>query len=83
MNTTKYGNIAVGQEGSIARYKADIEYLEQKLKVMEYAADKLRDQFVPNYEGHPAIQAYNIAKAYKGGDIDVENMINWDANYEE
>lgn len=79
MNRTKYGNIAVGQEGSIARYKSDIEFLEERLRLMEYAADMFRDKFVPNTERNPAIQAYNIAKAYKGDvKIDIEELINWD-----
>lgn len=80
MNRTKYGNIAIGQEGSIARYKADIEYLEEKLRLMEYAADNLRDNFVPNTERNPYIQAYNIAKRYNGdnGKLDIEKSIDWD-----
>ena len=66
MNHTKYGNIAIGQEGSIARLTADRDFLAQKLKLMEAAADILRDSFVPNNEHHPAVQAYNRAKNFRG-----------------
>lgn len=66
MNRTKYGNIAVGAEGSIARMESDIAFLSEKLRLMEYAADELRGHFVPNDEQHPAVKAYNAAKVVKG-----------------
>jgi hypothetical protein len=66
MNRTKYGNIAVGQDGSQVRMESDITFLSEKLRLMEFAADELRGHFVPNDEQHPAIQAYNEAKNYKG-----------------
>lgn len=66
VNRTQYGNIAIGTEGSIARFESDIAFLAEKLRLMEYAADKLRDHFVPNDEEHTAIQAYNAAKMFRG-----------------
>jgi len=66
MNRTKYGNIAVGLEGSMARMESDISFLVKKLQLMEFAADELRGHFIPNDEWHPAVQAYNDAKNFKG-----------------
>lgn len=66
MNRTKYGNIAIGQEGSYARMEADLKFLEEKLRLLEIAADELRDCFVPNREDHQAVILYNTAKAYRG-----------------
>ena len=66
MNRTKYGNIAVGADGSVARMEANISFLADKLRLMELAADELRGYFVPNDEGHAAIIAYNEAKNFKG-----------------
>ena len=65
MNRAQYGNIAIGQEGSIARMTADIKFLSEKLRLMELAADELRESFVPNDESHPAIIAYNEAKSFR------------------
>lgn len=64
MNRAPYGNIAIGQEGSIARMKSDLAFLSEKLRLMELAADELRDSFVPNVESHPAIVLYNEAKRF-------------------
>ena len=66
MNRTRYGNIAVGSEGSTARMESDIAFLSEKLRLMEFAADELRDHFVPNDERHSAVMAYNEAKNFKG-----------------
>lgn len=68
MNVTQYGNIAVGFEGSLARAESNERFLAEKLRLMEFAADELRDYFVPNDSRHPAIQAYDKAKAFRGGE---------------
>lgn len=55
MNHTKYGNIAAGEDGSIARHKANEEYLFNELQAAVRALDGLRDHYVPNDETRPEV----------------------------